>query len=326
MYKINGFNLRLPVVASPMFTVSNPKLVANQCKSGIIGSFPALNARAPESLNDWINQIKEDLDEYKLNNPDKLVAPFAVNQICHKSNKRLISDMETCVNHKVPIIITSLRPPDEIIEAAHSYGGIVYHDVISVRHAKKAAELGVDGLILVCSGAGGHAGNLSPFALLREVKEWFKGTILLSGAIGDGYSVASALALGADLAYIGSRFIPTIEANANEIYKKMILDSTAKDIIYTSFFSGIHGNYLRGSIENSGLNPDSLENGSKDQMSFSNPEKPKAWRDIWGSGQGIGRIKDITSVKNVVDELEKELKKALDDLKIKTKGFNNGKV
>ncbi len=275
MYKINGFNLRLPIVASPMFTVSNPKLVANQCKSGIIGSFPALNARAPESLNDWINQIKEDLEEYKSNNPDKLVAPFAVNQICHKSNKRLISDMETCVDHKVPIIITSLRPPDEIIEAAHSYGGIVYHDVISVRHAKKAAELGVDGLILVCSGAGGHAGNLSPFALLREVKEWFKGTILLSGAIGDGYSIASALALGADLAYIGSRFIPTIEANANEMYKKMILDSTAKDVIYTSFFSGIHGNYLRGSIENSGLNPDSLEEGSKDQMSFDNPENQR---------------------------------------------------
>tara|TARA_B100000700_G_scaffold109174_1_gene123146 strand:- start:15847 stop:16776 length:930 start_codon:yes stop_codon:yes gene_type:complete len=309
-----------------MFTVSNPKLVANQCKSGIIGSFPALNARAPESLNDWINQIKEDLEEYKSNNPDKLVAPFAVNQICHKSNKRLISDMETCVDHKVPIIITSLRPPDEIIEAAHSYGGIVYHDVISVRHAKKAAELGVDGLILVCSGAGGHAGNLSPFALLREVKEWFKGTILLSGAIGDGYSIASALALGADLAYIGSRFIPTIEANANEMYKKMILDSTAKDVIYTSFFSGIHGNYLRGSIENSGLNPDSLEEGSKDQMSFDNPEKPKTWKDIWGSGQGIGRIRDITSVENVVNDLEEELEKALEDLNNKTKGLNNGKV
>ena len=326
MYKINGFNLRLPIVASPMFTVSNPKLVANQCKSGIIGSFPALNARAPESLNDWINQIKEDLEEYKSNNPDKLVAPFAVNQICHKSNKRLISDMETCVDHKVPIIITSLRPPDEIIEAAHSYGGIVYHDVISVRHAKKAAKLGVDGLILVCSGAGGHAGNLSPFALLREVKEWFKGTILLSGSIGDGYSIASALALGADLAYIGSRFIPTIEANANEMYKKMILDSTAKDVIYTSFFSGIHGNYLRGSIENSGLNPDSLEEGSKDQMSFDNPEKPKTWKDIWGSGQGIGRIRDITSVENVVNDLEEELEKALEDLNNKTKGLNNGKV
>jgi len=326
MYKINGFNLRLPIVASPMFTISNPKLVSAQCKSGIIGSFPALNARAPESLNDWIIQIKEDLNEYKLKNPEKLVAPFAVNQICHKSNKRLISDMETCVDHKVPIIITSLRPPDEIIEAAHSYGGIVYHDVISVKHAKKAADLGVDGLILVCTGAGGHGGNLSPFALLREVKEWFSGTILLSGAISDGYSVASALALGADLAYMGSRFIPTREANANEMYKKMILDSTAKDIVYTSFFSGINGNYLRESIKNSGLDPDSLDEGTKDQMSFSNPEKPKVWKDIWGSGQGIGRIKEITSVMNVVKELEKEMEKALDDLINKTKGLKNGKV
>ena len=326
MYKINGFNLRLPIVASPMFTISNPKLVSAQCKSGIIGSFPALNARAPESLNDWIIQIKEDLNEYKIKNPEKLVAPFAVNQICHKSNKRLISDMETCVDHKVPIIITSLRPPDEIIEAAHSYGGIVYHDVISVKHAKKAADLGVDGLILVCTGAGGHGGNLSPFALLREVKEWFSGTILLSGAISDGYSVASALALGADLAYMGSRFIPTREANANEMYKKMILDSTAKDIVYTSFFSGINGNYLRESIKNSGLDPDSLDEGTKDQMSFSNPEKPKVWKDIWGSGQGIGRIKEITSVMNVVKELEKEMEKALDDLINKTKGLKNGKV
>jgi len=326
MYKINGFNLRLPIVASPMFTISNPKLVSAQCKSGIIGSFPALNARAPESLNDWIIQIKEDLNEYKIKNPEKLVAPFAVNQICHKSNKRLISDMETCVDHKVPIIITSLRPPDEIIEAAHSYGGIVYHDVISVKHAKKAADLGVDGLILVCTGAGGHGGNLSPFALLREVKEWFSGTILLSGAISDGYSVASALALGADLAYMGSRFIPTREANANEMYKKMILDSTAKDIVYTSFFSGINGNYLRESIKNSGLDPDSLNEGTKDQMSFSNPEKPKVWKDIWGSGQGIGRIKEITSVMNVVKELEKEMEKALDDLINKTKGLKNGKV
>ena len=326
MYKINGFNLRLPILASPMFTISNPKLVSAQCKSGIIGSFPALNARAPESLNDWIIQIKEELNEYKLKNPEKLVAPFAVNQICHKSNKRLISDMETCVDHKVPIIITSLRPPDEIIEAAHSYGGIVYHDVISVKHAKKAADLGVDGLILVCTGAGGHAGNLSPFALLREVKEWFSGTILLSGAISDGYSVASALALGADLAYMGSRFIPTREANANEMYKKMILDSTAKDIVYTSFFSGINGNYLRESIKNSGLDPDSLDEGTKDQMSFSNPEKPKVWKDIWGSGQGIGRIKEITSVMNVVKELEKEMEKALDDLINKTKGLKHGKV
>ncbi|MED5254480.1 MAG: nitronate monooxygenase family protein [Chloroflexota bacterium] len=319
MYEINGFKLRIPVVGSPMFTISNPKLVVNQCKSGIIGSFPALNAREPETLEDWIKKIKDDLEDYKFNNPDKIVAPYAVNQICHKSNKRLISDMETCVEQKVPIIITSLRPPDDIIDAAHSYGGIVYHDVISVRHAEKAAEIGVDGLILVCAGAGGHAGTLSPFALLREVKEWFKGTILLSGSIGDGNSIASALALGADLAYIGSRFIATSEANADEVYKKMILDSSAKDIVYSSFFSGVHGNYLRGSIERSGLDPDNLEDGTKNQMTFSNPNKPKTWKDIWGSGQGIGRVSEITSTEKVVDQLEKELKNAINDLKNRTK-------
>lgn len=319
MYEINGFKLRIPVVGSPMFTISNPKLVVNQCKSGIIGSFPALNAREPETLEDWIKQIKDDLEDYKFHNPDKIVAPYAVNQICHKSNKRLISDMETCVEQKVPIIITSLRPPDDIIDAAHSYGGIVYHDVISVRHAEKAAEIGVDGLILVCAGAGGHAGTLSPFALLREVKEWFKGTILLSGSIGDGSSIASALALGADLAYIGSRFIATTEANADEVYKKMILDSSAKDIVYSSFFSGVHGNYLRGSIEKSGLDPDNLEDGTKNQMTFSNPNKPKTWKDIWGSGQGIGRVSEITSTEKVVDQLEKELKNAINDLKNRTK-------
>ena len=302
-----------------MFTISNPKLVVNQCKSGIIGSFPALNAREPETLEDWIKKIKDDLEDYKFNNPDKIVAPYAVNQICHKSNKRLISDMETCVEQKVPIIITSLRPPNDIIDAAHSYGGIVYHDVISVRHAEKAAEIGVDGLILVCAGAGGHAGTLSPFALLREVKEWFKGTILLSGSIGDGNSIASALALGADLAYIGSRFIATTEANADEVYKKMILDSSAKDIVYSSFFSGVHGNYLRGSIERSGLDPDNLEDGNKNQMTFSNPNKPKTWKDIWGSGQGIGRVSEITSTEKVVDQLEKELKNAINDLKNRTK-------
>ena len=319
MYEINGFKLRIPVVGSPMFTISNPKLVVNQCKSGIIGSFPALNAREPETLEDWIKKIKDNLEEYKFNNPHKIVAPYAVNQICHKSNKRLISDMETCVEQKVPIIITSLRPPDDIIDAAHSYGGIVYHDVISVRHAEKAAEIGVDGLILVCAGAGGHAGTLSPFALLREVKEWFNGTILLSGSIGDGSSIASALALGADLAYIGSRFIATTEANADEVYKKMILDSSAKDIVYSSFFSGVHGNYLRGSIERSGLDPDNLEDGTKNQMTFSDPQKPKTWKDIWGSGQGIGRVSEITSTEKVVDELEKELKNAINDLKNRTK-------
>ena len=231
--------------------------------------------------------------------------------------------METCVDHKVPVIITSLRPPDEIIEAAHSYGGIVFHDVISIRHAKKAAALGVDGLILVCAGAGGHAGNLSPFALLREVKEWFDGTILLSGSIGDGFSIASALALGADLAYVGSRFIPTYESAADEVYKKMILDSKAEDVLYTSFFSGILGNYLKGSIKNAGLDPDNLPEGDKNQMNFSSPEKPKTWKDIWGSGQGIGRISDITSVEEVVSELEREMNIAVERLNTML-GKNNG--
>jgi nitronate monooxygenase len=319
MYKINNFNLRIPVVGAPMFTISNPNLVINQCISGIIGSFPALNAREPETLDEWIKKIKGGISKFEIDNPDKKAAPFAVNQICHKSNKRLIPDMETCVDNKVPIIITSLRPPDEIIDAAHSYGGVVYHDVISIKHAKKAAELGVDGLILVTAGAGGHAGNLSPFALLREVKEWFGGTILLSGSIGDGYSIASALALGADLAYVGSRFIPTIESNANEVYKKMILDSSAEDIVYTSYFSGVLGNYLKGSIVNSGLDPLDLPLGDKGQMNFGSSEKPKTWKDIWGSGQGIGRINNITSVKNVVDQLENELNEALDNLNKKTR-------
>ena len=323
MYKINNFNLRIPVVAAPMFTISNPNLVISQCTSGVIGSFPALNAREPETLDDWIKRIKEGINDFENKNPDKITAPFAVNQICHKSNVRLISDMETCVDHKVPIIITSLRPPDEIIEAAHSYGGIVFHDVISIRHAKKAAALGVDGLILVCAGAGGHAGNLSPFALLREVKEWFDGTILLSGSIGDGFSIASALALGADLAYVGSRFIPTYESAADEIYKKMILDSKAEDVLYTSFFSGILGNYLKGSIKNAGLDPDNLPEGDKNQMNFSSPEKPKTWKDIWGSGQGIGRISDITSVEEVVSELEREMNIAVERLNTML-GKNNG--
>ena len=315
--------LRLPVVGAPLFIVSGPELVIAQCKAGIVGSFPALNARPQSMLGDWLTRIKEELAEHDEKNPDSPSAPFAVNQICHKSNVRLISDMETCVDHKVPIIITSLRPPDEIIEAAHSYGGIVFHDVISIRHAKKAAALGVDGLILVCAGAGGHAGNLSPFALLREVKEWFDGTILLSGSIGDGFSIASALALGADLAYVGSRFIPTYESTADEVYKKMILDSKAEDILYTSFFSGILGNYLKGSIKNAGLDPENLPEGDKNQMNFSSPNKPKTWKDIWGSGQGIGRISDITSVEEVVSELEIEMNIAVERLNTKL-GKNNG--
>ena len=228
--------LVMPVIGAPLFLVSGPDLVIAQCKAGIVGSFPALNARPQHVLDEWIVRIKTELAEYQEQNPDAKVAPFAVNQICHGSNDRLMDDMETCVKHEVPIIITSLRPPAEVVEAAHSYGGLVFHDVISVRHARKAAEQGVDGLILVCAGAGGHAGALSPFALLREVKEWFDGTVILSGSIGDGYSVASSLALGADFAYMGTRFIASKEANADQEYKKMLEESAASDIVYSSLF------------------------------------------------------------------------------------------
>jgi nitronate monooxygenase len=298
-------NLSMPVIGSPLFIVSGPELVIAQCKAGIIGSFPALNARPQHVLEEWIIRIKTELAEYKEQNPDKKVAPFAVNQICHGSNDRLMDDMATCVKHEVPIIITSLRPPAELVEAAHSYGGLVYHDVINVRHAKKAAEQGVDGLILVCAGAGGHAGALSPFALLREVKEWFDGTVILSGSIGDGYSIASSLALGADFAYMGTRFIATKEANADEGYKQMLIDSAADDIVYSSLFTGVSGNYLKPSIKNAGLDPDNLPEADKSTMNFGSGGNTdaKAWKDIWGSGQGLGGIKDDPSVEDLVTRL-----------------------
>ena len=305
-------NLSIPVIGSPLFLVSGPELVIAQCKAGIIGSFPALNARPQHVLEEWIVRIKTELAEYQKQNPDKKVAPFAVNQICHGSNDRLMDDMATCVKHEVPIIITSLRPPAELVEAAHSYGGLVYHDVINVRHAKKAAEQGVDGLILVCAGAGGHAGALSPFALLREVKEWFDGTVILSGSIGDGYSVASALALGADFAYMGTRFIATKEANADQGYKQMLIDSAADDIVYSSLFTGVSGNYLKPSIKNAGLDPDNLPDADKSTMNFGSGGNTdaKAWKDIWGSGQGIGGIKDDPSVEDLVTRLIEEYNQA----------------
>jgi nitronate monooxygenase len=291
-------------------------LVIAQCKAGIIGSFPALNARPAEVLDEWLTRINTELEEYKAANPDAIVAPYAVNQICHASNDRLFVDMETCVKHKVPIIITSLRPPAEIVEAAHSYGGVVYHDVINVKHAKKAAEEGVDGLILVCAGAGGHAGALSPFALLREVKEWFDGTILLSGAIGDGFCVASALAMGADLAYMGTRFIATEEANADQGYKDMLIQSAADDVVYSSLFTGVMGNYLKPSIAAAGLDPNNLPEADKSKMNFGSGGnmKSKAWKDIWGSGQGIGGIQDVEPVEAVVSRLEAEYRQAIDSL------------
>ena len=286
--------LKIPVVGAPLFIVSGPELVISQCKAGIVGSFPALNARPQEVLDEWIIRIKEELDQHNQENPDQPAAPFAVNQICHASNDRLMQDMESCVRHEVPIIITSLRPPLEMVKAAHSYGGVVFHDVINVKHALKAAEQGVDGLILVCAGAGGHAGTHSPFALVREVKEWFDGTILLSGSISDGYSVASALALGADLAYIGTRFVATKEANADQRYKDMLIASSASDIVYSSLFTGVHGNYLKPSIEDAGLDPDNLPSADKSKMNF-------------GSG-GNTKSKACITKKNLVKFLPKSCK------------------
>jgi len=308
-------SLELPVVGSPLFIVSSPELVIAQCKAGVVGSFPALNARPVEKLDEWLSRIENELEEYRALNPGKKVAPYAVNQICHASNDRLMKDMETCVKHRVPIIITSLRPPAEIVEAAHSYGGLVFHDVINVKHARKAAEQGVDGLILVCAGAGGHAGALSPFALVREVKQWFKGTILLSGAISDGFAIASALTLGADLAYMGTRFIATREANAADTYKSALTQHAAHDIVYTNLFTGVHGNYLGPSIAAAGLDPDNLPVADKTKMNFGSGGnmKSKAWRDIWGSGQGIGQITDVPDVAELVGRMKAEFGQARDE-------------
>ena len=318
--KILQNDLSIPVIGSPLFLVSGPELVIAQCKAGIVGSFPALNARPQYVLEEWLIRIKEELAQAKAENPELPIAPYAVNQICHASNDRLMGDMELCVKHEVPIIITSLRPPEEIVTAAHSYGGLVYHDVISVRHAKKAAEQGVDGLILVCAGAGGHAGTLSPFALVREVREFFDGTIILSGSISSGSAVASSLALGADLAYLGTRFIATEEANADQGYKDMLIDSVADDIVYSSLFTGVHGNYLKGSVENAGLDPNNLPEADKSSMNFGSGGNTdaKAWKDIWGSGQGIGSIKNSPSVQTLVDQLTSEFKEAVEDLKQKS--------
>ena len=314
-------NISIPVIGAPLFLISVPDLVIAQCKAGIIGSFPALNARPQHVLEEWIVRIKTELKEYQEQNPDKKVAPFAVNQICHGSNDRLQGDMEICVKHEVPIIITSLRPPAEVVEAAHSYGGLVFHDVINVRHAKKAADMGVDGLILVCAGAGGHAGALSPFALLREVKSWFNGTIILSGSIGDGYSVASALALGADFAYLGTRFIATHEANAEPEYKQMLIESSANDIVYSNLFTGVLGNYLKPSIQNAGLDPDNLPTADKSAMNFGSGGNTdsKAWKDIWGAGQGSGLIEDAPTVESLVERIRAEFNEATSEFNNKAK-------
>ncbi|WP_114809425.1 NAD(P)H-dependent flavin oxidoreductase [Paraburkholderia kururiensis] len=299
-------NLALPVVASPMFIVSYPELVLAQCKAGIVGSFPALNARPAELLDEWLTQIQQQLAAHKAAHPDAVIGPVAVNQIVHQSNVRLEQDIRVCVEHKVPIFITSLRAPaKEIVDAVHSYGGIVLHDVINMRHASKALEAGVDGLILVAAGAGGHAGTMSPFALVGEVRRVFDGPIVLSGAIANGGSILAAQAMGADLAYMGTRFIATQEAHAVDDYKRAIVKANAADIIYTNLFTGVHGNYIRESIVNAGLDPDALPESDKSRMNFGS-DKAKAWKDIWGAGQGVGLMDDVPTVAELVARLKKE--------------------
>ncbi|MEM6537265.1 MAG: nitronate monooxygenase family protein [Pseudomonadota bacterium] len=310
--------LRIPVIGAPLFIVSNPKLVIAQCKAGVVGSFPALNARPQEMLDTWLTEIKEELDKHNQANPDQPAAPYAVNQIVHRSNDRLMQDMETCVRHEVPITICSLGARAEIYEAVHSYGGVALHDVINNTFAKKAIEKGADGLIPVASGAGGHAGVISPFALIQEIREWFDGPIALSGSIATGGSVLAAQAMGADFAYIGSPFIATDEANADDGYKDAIVDNGADDIVYTNLFTGVHGNYLRPSIEAAGLDPDNLPESDPSAMNFGSGGNTdaKAWKDIWGCGQGIGAIKSRGTTQAFVDTLITEYDAAKSRLSI----------
>ena len=304
--------LRLPLIGAPMFIVSGPALVIAQCRAGIVGAFPALNARPQERLEDWLSEIKDALAEYASQCPDQPVAPFAVNQIVHSSNVRLQADLDSCIRHEVPIVITSLRPPAEVVAAVHSYGGLVFHDVINVRHARKAIEQGVDGIIAVCAGAGGHAGTSSPFALVKEIRQEFDGMIILAGGMTSGADLLAAQAIGADLAYIGTRFIATEEANAVASYKDMIVSSRSADIVYSSLFSGVHGNYLRESIAKAGLDPDNLPEGDKAKMDFATRQdnSAKAWRDIWSAGQGVGNIDDILPTADLVTRMEHEYEAA----------------
>jgi nitronate monooxygenase len=300
--------LVLPVVGAPLFIISNPDLVIEQCKAGVVGSFPALNARPKEMLEEWLKRITGELAEYKAKHPEKKVAPFAVNQIVHGSNDRLMHDVELCEKYKVPIQITSLRAPDEVVPSAHRFGGLVFHDVTNVKHAKRALQAGVDGLILVCNGAGGHAGALSPFALVPEVRQFYDGCLLLSGSIANGASVLAAQALGADLAYLGTRFIASKEGNATEANKQCIIDSTGEEIVYTNLFTGVHGNYLKKSVAAAGLDPDDLPVADKSKMNFGSGgnSKAKAWRDIWGAGQGVGQIHDAPPAAEIVARLKAE--------------------
>jgi nitronate monooxygenase len=306
-------HLSLPVIGSPMFIASGPALVTAQCKAGIVGSFPALNARPAELLDTWLTDIQAELTAYKVANPQAIVGPIAVNQIVHQSNDRLEHDVAVCVKHQIPIIISSLRaPPKEMLDAIHSYGGIVLHDVINIRHAKKALEAGVDGLILVAAGAGGHAGALSPFALVGEVRKFFNGPIALSGSIATGDAILAARAMGADFAYIGSRWLATKEANVDDAYRQAIVESAADEIVYTNLFTGVHGNYLKKSIIAAGLDPDNLPQAEKTAMNFGSGggSKAKAWRDIWGAGQGVGLMDEVLEVAEIVARLKAEYEAA----------------
>ena len=308
--------LTLPVIGSPMFIVSTPKLVLAQCKAGIVGAFPALNARSEGQLDEWLDQLTRELAAHAAANPAVRTAPFAVNQIVHASNSRLERDVALCVKYRVPLIITSLRPPAEVVAAVHGYGGLVFHDVINRRHAMKAAEQGVDGLIAVCAGAGGHAGTLSPFALLKEIRSFFAGTLVLSGAMSTGADVLAAQIMGADLAYLGTRFLATDEANAPADYKQMLVSSGADDIVYTPVFSGVAGNYLRGSIERAGLDPANLPAADKSKMNFSSADGGaiKAWKDIWGAGQSVSGIHEVLPVAELVSRMRREYAQARERL------------
>ena len=309
--------LSIPAIGSPLFIVSGPDLVIAQCKAGIVGSFPALNARPAALLDEWLHRIKEELAAHDKAHPDRLSAPFAVNQIVHKSNNRLDQDLAVCEKHKVPMVITTLGAREELNQAVHAWGGITFHDVINQKFARKAIEKGADGLVLVAAGAGGHAGAISPFAFVAETRQWFDGPIALSGAMGTGRAIRAARVLGADFAYIGSAFIATLEANAPENYKQMIASSSADDIVYSNLFTGVHGNYLKPSIVAAGMDPDNLPVSDPSKMNFGTDasgerNKPKAWKEIWGSGQGIGSIDKVQPVSELVARLKKEYEAAID--------------
>jgi nitronate monooxygenase len=301
--------LPLPIIGAPLFIISNPKLVIAQCQAGVVGSMPALNARPAEQLDDWLAEITETLADYNKANPDKPAAPFAINQIVHKSNDRLDHDMAVCAKYKVPIIITSLGARTDVNDAVHAWGGVVMHDIINNFFAKKAVEKGADGLIAVAAGAGGHAGVKSPFALIQEIREWFDGPVALSGSIASGGAVLAAQAMGADFAYIGSAFVATDEARAVEGYKQMIVDSSSDDIVYSNLFTGVHGNYLKGSIKAAGLDPDNLPESDPTKMNFGG-SGAKAWKDVWGCGQGIGAIKSVQPAAELIGRLRREYQSA----------------